>query len=41
MTAGLKYATEDIAVLATCRWKWQGQQLARNGRLVWTEREMT
>lgn len=41
MTGSLKYATEDIAVLATLRWKWQGQQLARNGRLVWIEREMT
>lgn len=41
MTASLKYFTEDIAVLATLRWKWQGQQLARNRRLVWTEREIT
>lgn len=41
MTASLKYAAEDVAALAALRWKWQGQELARNGRLVWTEREMT
>lgn len=41
VTASLKYATEDIAALAALRWKWQGQQLPRNGRLVWAESEMT
>lgn len=41
MTASLKYAAEDVAALAALRWKWQGQELARNGRLVRTEREMT
>lgn len=40
MTGRLKYSTEDIAVLASVRWKWRGEQLAGNGSLIWTEREL-
>lgn len=40
MTGRLKYSTEDIAVLASVRWKWGGEQLAGNGSLIWTEREL-